>query len=414
MNNDKKDFYGLGIAPGILNILAKLNFIEPTPIQVQAIPIAIEGKDLMGIAQTGTGKTLAFGIPVIQSILKDGGLSLIIAPTRELAQQTDETLEKIGRSLGIKTALLIGGDPFYRQTKALLRNPNIMIGTPGRIIDHMKRKTIDLRKVKVLVLDEADRMLDMGFAPQLKQILASLPRERQTMLFSATMPESIIGIARTYLKLPIRVEVARSGTAANNITQKVYFISQEDKPRLLEKILQEYKGSVLVFSRTKFAAKKIAVMARNFGHSAVEIHSNRSLSQRREAMEGFKKGRYRILIATDIASRGIDVNNIELVINYDLPENPEDYIHRIGRTGRAGGHGDAISFARPNQKSDVYSIERLMRLTLPVSKVPELPPRHAFHSREELPAKPFRNNRYNPRQSRGNPRYNNRGRGNRF
>ncbi len=414
MSNDKKDFYGLGIAPAILNVLSKLNFVEPTPIQAQAIPIAIEGKDVMGIAQTGTGKTLAFGIPVIQSVLKDNGLSLIIAPTRELAQQIDETLVKVGHSLGIKTALLIGGEPLYRQSKALLRNPNVIIGTPGRIIDHMERKNMNLKKVKVLVLDEADRMLDMGFAPQLKQILSSLPHERQTMLFSATMPESIIGIAKTYLKLPIRVEVAKSGTAAKDITQKVYFISQEDKPRLLEKLLQEYKGSVLVFSRTKFSAKKIATMVRNFGHSAVEIHSNRSLSQRREAMEGFKRGKYRVMIATDITSRGIDVNNIELVINYDLPENAEDYVHRIGRTGRAGGHGDAISFARPNQRFDVRSIERLMRLTLPVSKLPELPPRHAFHAKEAVPTRPFRNNRFNPRQRKDDSRYSQRGRGSRY
>jgi ATP-dependent RNA helicase RhlE len=416
MNNEKKDFYGLGIAPGILNVLAKLNFTVPTPIQVQAIPIAIEGKDLMGIAQTGTGKTLAFGVPVIQSVLKDNGLGLIIAPTRELAQQIDETLVKVGHSLGIKTALLIGGEPIYKQTRALSRMPNIIIGTPGRIIDHMKHKNVDFKKVRVLVLDEADRMLDMGFAPQLRQILVTLPRERQTMLFSATMPESIVGIARTYLKLPITVEMARSGTAAKDVTQRVFFISQEDKPRLLEKILQEYKGSVLVFSRTKFAAKKIAMMARNFGHSAVEIHSNRSLSQRREAMEGFKKGKYRVMVATDIAARGIDVNNIELVINYDLPENAEDYVHRIGRTGRAGAHGEAISFARPNQKFDVRSIERLTRLTLPISKLPELPPRHAFHSKEEVATerRPFRNNRFNPRQNRGNSSYNYRGRRNRF
>lgn len=375
MHEHAHGFYGLGIAPGILGVVEKLRFHTPTPIQQQAIPIAIEGKDLMGIAQTGTGKTLAFGIPLIQRTLQDPGAGLVIAPTRELALQITESLERVGASLGLKTATLIGGESIGRQKHQLARRPQVIVGTPGRIIDHLEQKTLSLTRVRVLVLDEADRMLDMGFAPQLKRIVTLVPRERQTMLFSATMPEDIVSLARTYLTLPIRVEIARSGSTAKDVTQELFFVPQELKPQLLAKVLDEYRGSVLVFSRTKHGAKKIASGVRGLGHPAAEIHANRSLGQRKEALEGFKKGKYRVLVATDIAARGIDVQNIELVVNYDLPDNAEDYVHRIGRTGRAGGTGHAISFARPNQAGDVRAIERLTRIQLPVSKLPA--PLHA-------------------------------------
>lgn len=370
MINERKGFFGLGIAPGVLKIVEGLGFKSPTPIQEQAIPMAIEGKDVMGIAQTGTGKTLAFGIPLVQRLLQHDGRALVIVPTRELAIQVNESIEKVSMPLGLKTATLIGGEPIGKQVRQLMRKPQIIIGTPGRIIDHLEQKNVNLMKVSILVLDEADRMLDMGFAPQLKKIRAAIPEERQTMFFSATMPEEIVSMARVYLKLPLRVEIARSGSTAENITQELFFVSQETKPWLLEKILQDYKGSVLIFTRMKYGAKRIATHIRAMGHTAAEIHSNRSLSQRKEALEGFKTGRYRVLVATDIASRGIDVNNIELVINYDLPENAEDYVHRIGRTGRAGGSGHAISFARHNERNDVYAIERLTRAVLPVSKLP--------------------------------------------
>ena len=368
-------FSGLGIAPSLLSVLANLKFQTPTPIQVKAIPTAIEGKDIIGIAQTGTGKTLAFGIPLIQRIIQAGqGMGLVIVPTRELALQDAESLESIGRTFRIKTAVLIGGAAMGYQIRMIQRHPHIIIGTPGRIIDHLRQRTLDLRSVKILILDEADRMLDMGFAPQVNQILEAVPKDRQTMLFSATMPENIVRIATRHMKLPVRVEVARSGTAAASVEHELFMVKKDQKTRLLDKVLSEHKGSVLLFSRTKYGAKKICRDIKNMGHSAAEIHSNRSLAQRREALEGFKLGKYRVLVATDIASRGIDVKGIEVVINYDLPENPEDYVHRIGRTGRAGQAGRAISFVVSEQHYKVREIERLTRSSFPISPLPELPP----------------------------------------
>jgi ATP-dependent RNA helicase RhlE len=362
-------FSGLGLAPRLLEILQHKGFTVPTPIQSQAIPIAVSGKDVMGIAQTGTGKTLAFGLPMIQSIAATKKMGLIVLPTRELALQVNEALDNIGRSFGLKTSVLIGGENMNRQLMSLRRQPHIIIATPGRLIDHLEQKTVRLDKVGILVLDEADRMLDMGFAPQLRQIMKTVPALRQTMLFSATMPAEIINIANSYMKLPIRVEVAPSGTTVSKITQEIIFVEKHQKPEQLMKILAEYTGSTLIFTRTKFGAKKLAQIIRNAGHSSSEIHSNRSLNQRIEPLQGFKMGKYRVLVATDIAARGIDVTGIELVLNYDLPEQAEDYVHRIGRTGRAGLEGHAISLATPDQRRDVMDIERLIKKQLPVSKV---------------------------------------------
>lgn len=368
-------FDGFGIAPKILEILDNLKFAVPTPIQYQSIPTALAGKDIVGIAQTGTGKTLAFGVSMIQRLASIKGKGLIILPTRELALQVNESLNKIGGPLNLRTAVLIGGENMGRQVRDLRNNPHIIIATPGRLVDHMTQKTVNLNNVAILVLDEADRMLDIGFAPQIKRILQNVPQNRQTMLFSATMPPKIVALANSYMKLPIRVEVAPSGTAAANVTHEIFFVNKESKLDLLESLLKEYKGSALVFSRTKYGAKRITSAVKNMGYTGAEIHSNRSLSQRTQALSGFKTGRYRVLIATDIAARGIDVANIELVINYDLPQDPEDYVHRIGRTGRAGHEGHAISFATPNQRFDIKAIERLIKKQLPVSPLPSLPKR---------------------------------------
>lgn len=367
-------FYGLGIAPRLLQILDQLKFKVPTPIQFKSIPIAIQGTDMMGIAQTGTGKTLAYGIPLIQRLAQTNGIGLVVLPTRELALQVNEAFQKIGKNIGLRTAVLIGGASMYNQIQEIRKLPHVLIVTPGRLIDHLEQKTVRLDNVKILVLDEADRMLDMGFAPQIKRILQRLPTDRQTLLFSATMPTQIVRIAESYMKLPVRVEIARSGTAAEKVAQEVFFVRKEDKLRLLQKLLDEYRGTVLVFSRTKHGAKRITRAVKQMKHSSAEIHSDRSLAQRRDALDGFKNGKYRVLIATDIAARGIDVTGIELVVNFDLPDHTEEYVHRIGRTGRAGQSGRAISFATPDQRRDVKDIERLTRTMLPISKLPELPP----------------------------------------
>ena len=392
------NFSGLGIAPKLLDVLSKLGFTTPTSIQHKAIPPAIEGKDVMGIAQTGTGKTLAFGIPLVQKLLKDGkGKGLIILPTRELALQVEETIKKIGRDFGLKTAVLIGGSSMYQQVHSLRMNPHVVIGTPGRIIDHIGQRTLNLSDVTVLVLDEADRMFDMGFAPQIKKILDVVPKNRQTMLFSATMPDGIVKIATQQMKLPVRVEIARPGTTAENIIHELFVVKKEQKLALLKKLMGDYKGSVLVFIRVKHSARKICDNLRAIGVSAAEIHSNKSLNQRKEALEGFKLGKYRVLVATDIAQRGIDVKNIELVINYDLPEQADDYVHRIGRTGRAGMSGKAISFAMPDQGQMIRDIERLTRIYLPISQMPDI----SAHM-SKVPSTPERYERNNNFQRRNN------------
>ncbi len=372
-NQQSSSFYGLSIAPKIQEVIARMRFTIPTPIQHKAIPVAIEGKDIIGVAQTGTGKTLAFAIPVIQRLSQGKGRCLVLVPTRELAIQVDETFQKIAPLFSIRTAVLIGGASMQNQLQALRRNPRVLIATPGRLVDHMTQRTIMLADVNILVLDEADRMLDMGFLPQIERILRFIPKDRQTMLFSATIPQEVVRIAASYMKLPISVEVAPSGTMAEGIIQELFIVKRDHKKELLAKILRQYNGSVLLFSRTKIGASKITRMIKYMGQSVAEIHSDRSLNQRREALEGFKIGKYRILVATDIAARGIDVTGIELVINYDLPEDAENYVHRIGRTARAGHEGRAISFATPDQRDDVRNIEKLIKKALPISEHPEFP-----------------------------------------
>ncbi len=366
-------FDNLGIAPKLLQILASKKFINPTPIQHQCIPHAIAGKDVVGIAQTGTGKTLAFGVPMLQRLAEEKGQALILIPTRELAIQVDETLHKIGASLGLKTAIIIGGASANLQVRDIKRNPHVIIATPGRLMDHMEQKAISLDRISIVVLDEADRMFDIGFFPAIKRILGKCPQQRQTLMFSATMPPQIASLASQFMHLPLRIEVAPQGTTVAGVEQEVFVLDKQAKLPLLEKILTENPGTVLVFTRTKYGAKKITRVVSAMGHTAAEIHSNRSLAQRKDAMAGFKSGTYRVLIATDIAARGIDVTGISLVVNFDLPQNAEDYVHRIGRTARAGATGKAISFATPDQRGDIRQIERLIKKTIPILALPALP-----------------------------------------
>ena len=369
--NREQNFYGLGIAPGLLEVLKRTGFTRPTPIQVRTIPLGIQGKDLVGIAQTGTGKTLAFGIPMIQMLLGTKRQGLVVLPTRELALQVEAFLKKVGQQQGLKTAVLIGGLPFGRQRRDISRKPHIIVGTPGRINDHLLQKTLSLSSVSMVVLDEADRMFDMGFLPQIRTILKALPKERQTMLFCATMPPEIMKLATDYMKTPLRVEIAPPGTTLEEVSQELFVVAREQKPELLKRLLESYKGPTLVFTRTKYGAKKVARQIRDLGIRASELHSNRSLNQRREALDGFKSGKYRVLVATDIASRGIDVMGIELVLNYDLPGTSDDYVHRIGRTARAGTKGHAITFAMVSEGKEVRAIERAIQKRILALPLPE-------------------------------------------
>ena len=365
-------FENLGIAEKILASVKNAGLTEPTPIQRKSIPTAIQGKDLVGIAQTGTGKTLAYSIPMIQRLALYKGRGLVLVPTRELALQVNENFKKFSTGMGIRTVVLIGGENIGRQMKELRQLPNIIIATPGRLNDHLNRHTIKLTDVKILVLDEADLMLDMGFLPQIDAVLKNVPQERQTMLFSATMPPAIVQLLRMYMTEPVRVEVAPPGTTAAGIDQEIFIVQRAGKLAQLEILLREYTGSVLVFCRTKYGVKDLTRKVELMGHAVAEIHSNRSQAQRRVALDGFRSGKIRVLVATDIAARGIDVKNISLVLNYDLPDEINDYIHRIGRTARAGKTGKAISFADPGQAKEIREIERLVKKTLPLKELTPL------------------------------------------
>lgn len=366
-----ESFEALNISRALCERLAQLKITIPTDIQAAAIPFALQGRDVIGLAQTGTGKTLAFGLPMAMN-LRPGEVALVLAPTRELAQQIAESLDR----LGLRCCLVVGGASMHRQIQELRRKPQVIVATPGRLIDHMNQKTVRLDRIVMAVLDEGDRMLDMGFAPAIQRILGETPRDRQTLLFSATMPDAVANLARQFMCDPERIEANPAGEASALIEHSVLYLPFEEKGEMLASMLHEHEGSILVFARTRHGARKLAKQINARGHRAAEIHSDRTLAQRREAIDGFKTGRYRILVATDIAARGIDVKGISLVLNYDLPDQPEDYVHRIGRTGRAGASGLAVSFALLEQTRLVREIEKILGADLPISeRSTVLPPR---------------------------------------
>ena len=364
------DFNELPIDNKLKNSIKFADFKTPTPIQSKSIPISLMGKDILGTAQTGTGKTLAFTIPMINKLILDkNAMALIICPTRELASQVMQTVLKLNvREIGIGNALLIGGEGMQKQLKKLKKRARIIVGTPGRINDHLKRQSLNLSKVSYLVLDETDRMLDMGFTPQIELILKFIPKQHQTLLFSATLPNNILRISEKYLNNPERIAVGSLSTPIEKIKQETFQITQDKKYHELINQLVERNGSILVFVKTKHGADKIVKRLKYDGHSADAIHGNLRQSKRERVINNFRNGKSRILIATDVAARGLDIPLIQHVINYDLPQVPEDYIHRVGRTGRAGKEGSALTFLTPSDRSMWNSISRLINPDFKISK----------------------------------------------
>ena len=363
-----RSFTDLPLTPAMRDAIAGAGYVIPTPIQAQAIGPILEGRDLIGCAQTGTGKTAAFTIPIVERLAGAGSRpaaqggsgprALVLAPTRELALQIAETFDTLGGGQGIRTVVLIGGEAMGPQLAGLGKRPAVIVATPGRLFDHVERRTVSLGSLRIVVLDEADRMLDMGFAPQVERILRVTPLDRQTLCFSATMPLAVEKLVRQHLVRPMRVEVGVIAKPVAKVTQLLYRAETQGKTPLLLRLLHEERGRTLVFTRTKHRADRVARAVLAAGHRVTRLHANRSMSQRREALDGFRSGRYRVLIATDIAARGIDVPEISHVVNFDLPGTPEDYIHRIGRTARAEASGRASSFAAPEEGDQLRAIER--------------------------------------------------------
>jgi superfamily II DNA/RNA helicase len=339
-----------------------MHFIKPTPIQAQAIPPALEGKDILGSAQTGTGKTAAFGIPLIVRLINEpDSTALVMTPTRELASQVIKQLQMMaGKKSSIKSSLLIGGESMQRQLQQLKNKPRLIVGTPGRINDHLKRKTLKLDNAKFLVLDETDRMLDMGFTDQIELILKFMPKKKQTLLFSATIPPGIAKITQKYLYEPIRVSVDAENSVATKVKQDIVHTTESDKYEKFLSQIADREGSIIVFMRTKHSTEKMAAKLTKEGHKANAINGDLRQNKRDRVINNFRNKKYRILVATDVASRGLDIPHIEHVINYDLPECPEDYVHRIGRTGRAGAEGSALCFVTPSDKHKWNAINRLL------------------------------------------------------
>ena len=391
-------FTDLKLIKPILDALKTEGYTQPTPIQEKAIPSILQGRDLLGTAQTGTGKTAAFAIPILQNLAEKNSRNnnikvLVLTPTRELAIQIEESFNAYGKNLNIRNLVVFGGVKQAAQEKALRRGVDILVATPGRLLDFVSQRIVSLQNLEVFVLDEADRMLDMGFVHDVKRIIKLLPPKRQTLFFSATFPDEISKLANSMLTNPVKVEVAPVSATADTINQKVYFVDKDDKLELLTHILQnDIKESVLVFSRTKHGADKIARKLQSHKISAEAIHGNKSQNQRQNALSNFKSGKTRILVATDIAARGIDIDELKYVLNFELSDVSETYVHRIGRTGRAGAEGSSISFVDGLDLLNLKNTEKLIGKKIPVEKD------HPFHTDNLVAQKRDSNNKaFTPR-----------------
>jgi ATP-dependent RNA helicase RhlE len=410
-------FQSLGVAEPIQRALAAENYLEPTPIQAQAIPLILSGRDVVGIARTGTGKTAAFGLPLLQRLAADrtkagphAVRALILAPTRELALQIHDSLGRYGRHLGLRLAVVLGGVNQSRQVEAARRGVDILVATPGRLLDLVNQKHIRLGAATTLVIDEADRMFDMGFIRDVRRIVAQLPRERQSMLFSATMPADVAHLVAEVLRNPARIDISPAAVTVDLVEQRVHFVAEKDKRALLLDLLRDHAMTrVIVFTRTKHHANRVAELLDKTGHRVNTIHGNKSQNARQHALEGFRTGRSRILVATDIASRGIDIDDVSHVINLDIPDVAENYVHRIGRTARAGSGGTAISFCDPSERESLRAVERLVKRPLAVAGgerrppvfaqivEPKPAPKPARSAERPRSRKRFRNRRNSPR-----------------
>ena len=373
-------FSSLDLDPQILRAVEEQGYTEPTPIQVQAIPHVLAGRDLMAMAQTGTGKTAAFTLPLLQRLLPHASASasparhpvrvLILAPTRELAIQVGESVETYSRHVPLRSTVVFGGVDIRTQKPALMKGVEILVATPGRLLDHVESRNLMLNQVQMLVLDEADRMLDMGFMPDLKRILALLPKQRQTLLFSATFSDDIKKLAHDFLSHPVTVETARRNTAAETVKQSVVLVEHDRKFKVLADLIHSRGiGQVLVFTRTKLTTARLARMLERNGIAADAIHGDKSQVERMKALEAFKSGKIAVLVATDVAARGLDIDQLPLVVNYELPPHAEDYVHRIGRTGRAGASGEALSLVDAEDERRLKEVEKLLKRELPREQV---------------------------------------------
>ena len=364
-------FSKLGLSPQVIEGVTAAGYAEPTAIQLRAIPLVMAGRDLIGCAQTGTGKTAAFALPILSRLDRHGvARALVLEPTRELAAQVETAIRDYGRFTDLRMVVLFGGAGYGKQDQGLRQGADIVVATPGRLLDHLQRGTLKLNQIEILVLDEADRMLDMGFMPDVRRIVERCPRNRQTMLFSATIPPEIEQLVKWALRKPETVEIGQRRAPAETVTHALYPVANDQKQAILDELLKRTDfDQVLIFCRTKHGADRVARKLQQQGHAVAVLHSNRTQSEREKALSGFRDGRYEVMVATDIAARGIDVQQISHVINYDVPHHPEDYVHRIGRTGRAQSVGDAFTIMTGEDVQEVAAIERFIGQKIPRVKL---------------------------------------------